>query len=178
MSTAVEITWLLAAVAKGDVVAFERLYGATCAKVYGVVLRILRRHDLATAVLQDAYLQIWRSAAEFRPAEMAPLAWMVAIARRSAIDLARRPPSAEAGGEPDVIDENEGTVPRHQLTEDLKRVLTCIGRLEPDRQRMLLRAYFGALSREQLATRLDMPADALRATLRRSLAEVEQCLKS
>lgn len=180
MSTAVEITWLLAAVAKGDVVAFERLYGATCAKLYGVVLRILRRHDLATAVLEDAYLQIWRSAGEFRPAETAPLAWMVAIARRSAIDLARRPPPSEADGEPDVIDVNEGTgtVPRHQLTEDLKRVLTCIGRLEPDRQRMLLLAYFGAFSREQLATKLDMPADAVSAMLRRSLAEVEQCLKS
>ena len=34
MSTSVEITWLLAAVAKGDAVAFERLYGATCANLY------------------------------------------------------------------------------------------------------------------------------------------------
>ena len=46
MSTPVEITWLLAAVTKGDPAAFERLYEATCAKLYGVVLRILRRHDL------------------------------------------------------------------------------------------------------------------------------------
>ena len=51
MSTPVEITWLLAAVAKGDALAFERLYGATCAKLYGVVLRILRRHDLAADVM-------------------------------------------------------------------------------------------------------------------------------
>ena len=42
MTTPVEITWLLAAVAKGDALAFERLYGATSAKLYGVVLRILR----------------------------------------------------------------------------------------------------------------------------------------
>jgi RNA polymerase sigma-70 factor (ECF subfamily) len=69
-------------------------------------------------------------------------------------------------------------VPRHQLTDDLKRLLTCIGRLEPDRQRMLLLAYFGAFSREQLAVKLDMPVDLLRASLRRSLAEVEQCLGS
>jgi RNA polymerase sigma-70 factor, ECF subfamily len=180
MSTPVEITWLLAAVTKGDPVAFERLYGATCAKLFGVVLRIVRRDDLAADVMEDAYLQIWSRAGEFDPGRSAPLAWMVAIARRLAIDVARRPQPPTGDGEPEVIDDNEGpgTVPRHELTEDLKRLLTCIGRLEPDRQRMLLLAYFGAFSREQLSTKLDMPVHLLRASLRRSLAEVEQCLGS
>ena len=178
MSTPVEITWLLAALTKGDPAAFERLYQATCAKLYGVVLRILRRHDLAADVMEQAYLQIWKSAGEFNPAQGTPLAWMVAIARRLAIDASRRP-QPDAGGEPEVIDENEGpgAVPRHQLTDDLKRLLTCIGRLEPDRQRMLLLAYYGAFTREQLSVKLDMPVNLLKASLRRSLIEVEQCLK-
>jgi RNA polymerase sigma-70 factor, ECF subfamily len=179
MSTPVEITWLLAAVAKGDPAAFERLYQATCAKLYGVVLRILRRHDLAADVMEDAYLRIWKSAGEFNPTLGTPLAWMVAIARRLAIDVSRRPQPVSADTEPEVVDENEGpgTVPRHQLTDDLKRLLTCIGRLEPDRQRMLLLAYYGAFTREQLSVKLDMPVNLLKASLRRSLIEVEQCLK-
>ncbi|OLB71823.1 MAG: RNA polymerase subunit sigma-70 [Alphaproteobacteria bacterium 13_2_20CM_2_64_7] len=180
MSTSVEITWLLAAVAKGDAVAFERLYGATCANLYGVVLRILRRHDLAADVMEQAYLQIRRDAGQFDPAHSGPLAWMVAIARRLAIDLARGPQPPATDSEPEIIDEDEGpgSVPRHQLTDDLKRLLTCIGRLEPDRQRMLLLAYYGAFSREQLSSKLDMPIDLLRASLRRSLLEIDQCLKS
>ena len=179
MSTPVEITWLLAAVTKGDPAAFERLYQATCAKLYGVVLRILRRHDLAADVVEEAYLQIWKTAGEFNPGHATPLAWMVAIARRLAIDASRRPQPPTAEGEPEVIDENEGpgTVPRHQLTDDLKRLLTCIGRLEPDRQRMLLLAYYGAFSREELSSKLDMPVNLLKSSLRRSLVEVEQCLK-
>jgi RNA polymerase sigma-70 factor (ECF subfamily) len=178
MSTPVEITWLLAAVAKGDGAAFERLYAASCAKLYGVVLRILRRPDLAADVMEQAYLQIWSRAGEFDPGQSTPLAWMVAIARRLAIDLSRRPHPL-AGDEPELIDENEGpgSVPRHQLTDDLKRLLTCIGRLEPDRQRMLLLAYYGAFSREQLSAKLDMPVNLLKASLRRSLVEIEQCLK-
>jgi len=180
MSTPVEITWLLAAVAKGDPAAFERLYGVTCAKLYGVVLRILRRQDLAADVMEEAYLQIWHSAGEFNPANSTPLAWMVAIARRLAIDLSRGPQPAATDGEPEIVDENEGpgAVPRHQLTDNLKRLLTCIGRLEPDRQRMLLLAYYGAFSREQLAVKLDMPVNLLKASLRRSLVEIEQCLTS
>jgi len=177
-STPVEITWLLAAISKGDQSALERLYEATSAKLYGVVLRIVRRHDLAADVMEEGYLQIWHDAAEFNPGHSSPLAWMVAIARRLAIDVARRPMAVE--GEPEVIEENEGpgAVPRHQLTDDLKRLLTCIGRLEPDRQRMLLLAYYGAFSREQLSIKLDVPVDLLKASLRRSLVEVEQCLKT
>jgi RNA polymerase sigma-70 factor (ECF subfamily) len=179
MSTPVEITWLLAAVTKGDAAAFERLYEATCAKLYGVVLRILRRHDLAADVMEEAYLQIWRTAGEFNPVQSSPLAWMVAIARRLAISRSRQPLPEGAENEREVTDENEGpgTVPRHQLTDDLKRLLTCIGRLEPDRQRMLLLAYYGAFSREQLSVKLDMPVNLLRSSLRRSLAEVELCMK-
>jgi RNA polymerase sigma-70 factor (ECF subfamily) len=62
MLTSPELVWLLAAVAKADEVAFERLYQATRAKLYGVVLRILRRADLADEVMQDTYLKVWSSA--------------------------------------------------------------------------------------------------------------------
>src|SRR5262249_46499540 len=71
-----------------------------------------------------------------------------------------------------------GSVPRHELTDDLKRLLTCIGRLEPGRQRMLLLAYYGAFSRDQLSAKLDMPVDLLSASLRRSLLDPQPCLKS
>jgi RNA polymerase sigma-70 factor (ECF subfamily) len=64
------------------------------------------------------------------------------------------------------------------MPEELKRLLTCIGRLEPERQRMLLLAYYGAFGRDQLAARLDMPTNLLKASLRRSLSELEQCLTS
>jgi RNA polymerase sigma-70 factor (ECF subfamily) len=179
MSTPVEITWLLAAVSKGDAEAFARLYAGTCAKLYGVVLRILRRHELAGEVMVEAYLQIWRTAGQFDPALYNPIGWMVAIARTRAIDVVRRPNAATDDTEPEIADtESPGVLPRRELTDELKRVLTCIGRLEPDRQRMLLLAYYGAFSRDQLAVKLKMPVNLLKASLQRSLFEVEQCLTS
>jgi RNA polymerase sigma-70 factor, ECF subfamily len=179
MLTPVEITWLLAAVARGDAAAFERLYATTCAKVYGVVLRILRRHDLAADAMEETYLQIWRDVGEFDPALSNPIAWMVAIARRRAIDLARKPDINANESDPMLAEaESPGVLPRREMPEELKRLLTCIGRLDPDRQRMLLLAYYGAFSRDQLAAKLDMPANLLKASLRRSLSELEQCLTS
>src|SRR5580693_7364434 len=152
MLTPVEITWLLAAVARGDVSAFERLYATTCAKIYGVVLRILRRHNLAADVMEETYLQVWRSVGEFDPALSNPVAWMVAIARRKAIDLARKPDTGAGDSEPVLA--------------------------EAESPGVLLLAYYGAFSRDQLAVKLEMPANLLKASLRRSLFELEQCLTS
>jgi len=179
MLTPVEITWLLAAVARGDGAAFERLYATTCAKIYGVVLRILRRHDLAADAMEETYLQVWRNVGEFDPALSNPIAWMVSIARRRAIDLARMPDNGSGSHEPELAEaESPGVLPRRDMPEELKRLLTCIGRLDPDRQRMLLLAYYSALTRDQLAVKLDMPTNLLKASLRRSLFELEQCLTS
>jgi RNA polymerase sigma-70 factor (ECF subfamily) len=58
----------------------------------------------------------------------------------------------------------------------LKSLLACIGRLEPERQRMVLLAYYGAFTRDQLASKLDMPPNQLTPALRQSLLEIEQCL--
>jgi RNA polymerase sigma-70 factor (ECF subfamily) len=179
MSTPVETTRLIAAVAQGDAAAFERLYAATCAKVYGVVLRILRRHDLAADVMEETYLQIWQSGADYDPALSNPVAWMVAIARRRAIDLARKPDIGASESEAALAEaDGPGVLPHREMPDELRRLLTCIGRLEPDRQRMLLFAYYYAFTRDELAAKLDVPPGSLKATLRRSLFELEQCLTS
>src|SRR5438045_3094904 len=157
MSTPPEISSLLAAVARNDATAFQRLYAATSAKIYGIVLRILRRHDLAGDIMEETYVHIRRNAADFDPALCGAMVWIVAVARRRAIDLARRPEVVAQDADPE-IDDNEGPspVPRRELTEELKRLLTCIGRLSPEWQRMLLLAYYGAFSRRELAMKLDM----------------------
>src|SRR5262245_23091073 len=103
MLTSAELVWLLAAVAKGDQAAFERLYAATRSKLYGVVLRILRRPDLAEEVMQEAYLKIWRSAGQFDPALASPITWMATIARNRAIDLVRKRVEASIEVEPEAM---------------------------------------------------------------------------
>src|SRR6185436_6406950 len=133
MLTPAELVWLIAAVAKGDEAAFERLYAATRAKLYGVVLRILRRHDLADEIVQETYLKIWRSAGQFDPALAAPITWMVTIARNRAIDLIRKKSEGSIEEEPEAMDvAAENPLARRELNEELKRLFACIGRLEPE----------------------------------------------
>src|SRR5256885_941825 len=137
--SSVDLSRLIMATAKRDAAAFEQLYAGSCAKVYGVVLRILRRHDMAADIMEESYVQIWQDAEQFNPSQVSPMAWLVAIARRRAIDRARDPDIATSEAEPEIADaESPGALPRREMTEALKRLLTCIGRLEPDPCGLLL----------------------------------------
>ena len=179
MLTPAELVWLLAAVAKGDEAAFERLYGATKAKLFGVVLRILRRQDLAEEVVQEAYVKIWHGAGQFNPGLASPITWMVSIARNRAIDLLRKRGEVSIEEEPaamDVASDTPDPLERREMTEELKRLLGCVGRLEPDRQKLVLLAYYNGWSREQLAVKFEAPVNTVKTWLRRSMLEIRECL--
>ncbi|CAL75389.1 RNA polymerase ECF-type sigma factor [Bradyrhizobium sp. ORS 278] len=179
MLTPAELVWLLAAVAKRDEAAFERLYAATRAKLYGVVLRILHRQDLAEEVVQETYVKVWNNAAQFDPAVSSPITWMAAIARNRAIDLVRKRGELSLEDEPSALEvaaETPDPLARREMSEELKRLLECVGRLEPDRQKLVLLAYYNGWSREQLATKFEAPVNTVKTWLRRSMMDIRQCL--
>ncbi len=179
MLTPAELVWLIAAVAKGDEAAFERLYMATRAKLYGVVLRILRRQDLAEEVIQETYVKIWSGAGKFNPSLASPITWMTSIARNRAIDIVRRRGELSLEDEPgafEIAGDNPDPLARREMTEELRRLLECVGRLEPDRQKLVLLAYYNGWSREQLAENFGAPVNTVKTWLRRSMMEIRECL--
>jgi RNA polymerase sigma-70 factor, ECF subfamily len=179
MASPGELSDWLRAIAHKDTVAFASLYAATGAKLYGVVLRILRRPDLASQVMQDAYTRIWQSAGEFDPGLDAPITWMVGIARRCAIDLLRnRGQDASEKDGPLVENGSEevGALDRQSLTEELRRLLACLGELEPDRRRLVLRAYYSGWSRDQLAEKFGAGLETVKAWLADCLLRIRRCL--
>src|SRR5690606_28690409 len=67
---------LLRRVAGQDRAAYRALYDATAAKLFGVALRICKERSLAEEAFQEAFIGIWRTAADFEPARGSALAWM------------------------------------------------------------------------------------------------------
>jgi RNA polymerase sigma-70 factor (ECF subfamily) len=174
-----ELVWLLGAVAKGDEAAFERLYEATRAKLYGVLLRILGRPALAEEVMQETYLKVWKMADQFDPGIASPITWMVAMARNRAIDIVRKKGELSIEEEPEAMEvasEQPAPLARREMTEELKRLLSCLGKLDPEKQRIVLLAYYSGWSRDQLAQKLDIPVNTIKTWLRRSLLEIRECM--
>jgi RNA polymerase sigma-70 factor, ECF subfamily len=174
-----ELVWLISAVGKGDQAAFERLYDATRAKLYGVLLRILGRPEIAEEVMQEIYLKVWKMAGQFDPTIASPITWMVAMARNRAIDIVRKRREVSIEDEAEAMAvpaDTPAPLARREMTEELRRLLSCLGKLDPEKQRIVLLAYYSGWSRDQLARKLDIPVNTIKTWLRRSLLEIRECM--
>jgi RNA polymerase sigma-70 factor (ECF subfamily) len=181
MASADDISALLQRVARKDRAAFADIYRATSAKLYGVILRILRRRDIADEVLQEVYVKIWERAGDFRPEKASAIAWMAAIARNRSLDEVRRRLPVSIEDHPEVQDlpsDEETGLAEVMRGEDAKRLADCLARLEPSRRQMVVLAYCEGASREELAAKFGQPVNTVKTWLRRSLAQLKGCLGS
>lgn len=180
-TTRADLADLLARVARQDPPAFARLYNMTSAKLYGIVLRICRRPDVAQELLQEVYIRIWQRAADFDPARASPITWMATIARNRALDEVRVKRPASVEDEPSALEvADPGRLPSEwaELADDARRLEDCLGGLEADRSDMIRLAYVAGLSREELAQRYARPVATIKTWLHRGLKQLKDCLGS
>ncbi len=180
-SASPEISALLARIAAGDRQAFRQLYAATSAKLYGVVLRIVKRRDITDEVLQEVYVRIWNNARSFDASRASPITWMATIARNRALDEVRkvRPVSLEERPEAqEVSDPQPLASERMELAEEHKRLLDCLGTLDPQRREIVKLAYLEGRSREELGEMFGAPVATIKTWLHRSLKQLKGCLSS
>ncbi|HPG89469.1 MAG TPA: sigma-70 family RNA polymerase sigma factor [Hyphomicrobium sp.] len=181
MSTAAELSNLLARVEQRDAAAFKAVYLATSSKLYGIILRILRRRDLADEVLQEVYVKIWDRAGDFNPTVASPITWMATIARNRALDEVRRTRPDSIEDHPELMDvpaDDPSALSIVMRGEDGRRLADCLSRLDATRRQMVVLAYCEGLSRDDLAAKYAQPTNTIKTWLRRSLAQLKGCLSS
>ena len=160
---------LLGLVAEGSEAAFEALWRRYGGAVLGVCRAILRDPEAAEDATQETFARVWRSAGTYDARKGRPTAWLLTVARHSAINIARvtRPePVRQTGDEPGPAREQE-IVDRLWLHGALSRL--------PDREREVVGlAYFAELSHSQIAVRIDQPLGTVKSRIRRALERLAE----
>lgn len=174
-----EIAALIARVALKDRRAFSDLYDRTCAKLYGVCLRILKDRTQAEDALQEIYVKVWRNASGFATGRGAGMTWLVAIARHQAIDAARmrvlRLDELDAAG--DIADQSPDPERQAVASDERRRIDACLDELKPERAQAVRAAYVEGYSYGELAERFSVPLNTMRTWLRRGLMSLRECLE-
>ncbi|MDX1575963.1 MAG: sigma-70 family RNA polymerase sigma factor [Kiloniellales bacterium] len=174
---------LLDAAAGGDEAAFKEIYGLSSAKLFGIVLRIVRRRAAAEEILQEVYLKIWDNAATYRPDKGSPMTWMIAIARNRALDWQRRDrvrggdlPIDEAPGRETWSDPEPDPLDWAMARQDAQALHDCLERLEEEPRTCLVLAYCEGYTHEELSERLARPLGTVKSWIRRGQARLKDCL--
>ena len=171
---------LVALVARDDEDALAELYDRVGRTAYGLALRVLRDERHAEDAVQEAFLQVWRSAATFTPERAKASTWILTLVHRRAVDLVRReqrrqaePLADDAAG---VAVEAEQTDEAAWLRFERERVQSALKRL-PDLQRETLElAYYGGFSQSELAERLGVPLGTIKSRMFAGLARLRELL--
>jgi len=185
-----ELSQLLARCGLGDRAAFARLYEATSAHLFGVLLRIQRDRASAEDLLQEVYVSVWKAAAGFDAARAQPLTWLTSIARNKAIDSLRRAqaqPQLESTTRDDDDDRpdaaeawaDDGPGPLELLGQasDARQLGRCIEHLSPPQRQSVALAFFDGLSHAEVAERLREPLGTVKSWVRRALMSLKTCLE-
>jgi RNA polymerase sigma-70 factor (ECF subfamily) len=158
-----ERTHLLIAAREGDHDALAELVNGLLPHVWRFCASMVGPADADDAA-QETFVRVWRSATTFR-AESAAMTWVLAIARRVCIDLAKRRnadvrPLAGADA-PDPRDHAAA-----QALDDL------IARLAPDRRAAFVLTQVLGLSYEQAAQVCGCPVGTIRSRVARARADL------
>ncbi|WP_219470451.1 ECF RNA polymerase sigma factor SigK [Nonomuraea rhizosphaerae] len=171
---------LMEAVAKGDKVAFERLYEVVAPRVFGLVLRVLRDRAQSEEVAQEVLVEVWRSAARYQPGKGSALAWVLTIAHRRAIDRVR---SAQAGlDREERVARMEVHRPFDEVAESVEaqlereRLRRCLGGLTPLQRESVTIAYYGGYSYREVAELVKAPLGTVKTRMRDGLIRLRDCL--
>jgi RNA polymerase sigma factor (sigma-70 family) len=176
-------TWLHA-VGQGDAGAFRKLYDATSPKLFGYVMRILGKRELAEEALQDGFFAIWHGAAGYQRQLAAPMTWMTTIVRNKALDRLRgQARDAVVDGpdfDPDLMqameDPRANPIDALLLSSDARALAYCMSTLEGLHRQVVGLAFFHDLSHSEVAQQLTVPIGTVKTWIRRSLERLKACL--
>ena len=176
-----EIEQLLVRCAARDPAALEKLYQRVATQLLAVLMRILRRRDLAEDALQDVFVRIWQQAQQYDQIRGRPLSWMISIARYRAIDLIRGQRRVVSLVEEELPVELIATDPASESIEESSRTQNalqhCLDLLSAPQQRCLVLAYQDGLSHDAVATSVGQPLGTVKSWIRRGLQTLRRCLE-
>jgi len=180
ISNAVDLADLLRRSSHGDQSAFAELYDATSSRIYGLVLRVVRDPTQSEEVTQEAYLEIWRTAARFDAAKGHAMSWLMTLAHRKAVDRVR---SAEASSRRDTAYESSAYPIAHDVTAETvttrleaKRVRQALMALTLAQRQAIELAYFGGYTHTEVASMLDLPVGTAKTRIRDGLIRLRDAM--
>jgi RNA polymerase sigma factor (sigma-70 family) len=177
----IELAAALTRAGARDRQALRFVYEATSAKLFGVLLRILKDRSEAEDVLQEVYLTVWQKGGSYDSSRASPISWLVAIARNRAIDRLRSGSQLRRAAPIEDAAEVEDLAPlASEMLEDegeKRRLTGCLDELEVRQSEAIRAAFMDGFTYDQLAEKANVPLGTMKSWIRRGLMRLKDCLQ-
>ena len=175
---------LVAAVARQEQEAIERLYDRYHIMVYHLARKILNTPDRAEEVVYDVFWQVWREAGRYDGQRGSVGAWLTTLARSRAIDALRvRKVQPSTINDTELAERSLLTDPtpnpeEHTGLEQRAALVRMAIETLPTEQRAALElAFFRGLSHSEIAEHLDEPVGTIKTRIRTAMLRLRDRLR-
>lgn len=169
---------LVARLRDGDADALRSLYEAHGPPVFGYLLAALRDRAAAEDVLQEVFLQAWRSAAHYDAARGSLRTWLLVIARSRALDHLRRripEPRDPASGSLTLV-EGDAASDVDELLESW-RFAALLDRLPAEERELLRQRFYGGRSQSEIADETGIPLGTVKMRMVQGLRRLRDLIE-
>ncbi len=179
LATQSELVTLIGRTALSDRSAFKALYDETAPHIYALLLRMLRRRDIAEEILQDTYLKVWQRASDYHSERGQVLTWLASIARYRALDLIRGRSLSNSEGDDThgLPSDSDNPGSGIELDGDRLKLNTCLETLSADQRQSIALAFYRGFTHEEMAMNLDVPLGTVKSWIRRGLKSLKECMQ-
>jgi RNA polymerase sigma factor (sigma-70 family) len=183
VSSALSDEALLAGLAAGDADAATAFTRRFQARVYGLVLTIVRDEGTAEDVAQETFVRAWRYAQTYDPRRGRVATWLLTIARNLAIDVIRVKRAEPL--DPDVVvtklqraEVSESPVDQDFPPDERERVRGAITRLPPEQRRALVLAAYLGRTAQEIGELERIPLGTAKTRLRTAMLKLRDSLET
>ena len=162
-----------------DEQSFSYLYDNYSGALYSIVLQIVPDKELASDVLQEVFVNIWRKIESYDPGKGRLFTWMLNVARNLAIDMVRSKAyqnSQKNQGMPegDFFDKAGAST---QLSVDNIGLKKVVDKLKTEHRVLIDLAYFKGYTHEEIAEIERLPLGTVKTRIRSALTQLRAYLK-
>lgn len=167
---------LLTRVQHGDESAMAVLFDRYSKMVYSVSLRVLRDTASAEDVMQEIFMQIWRSPNSFVAARGSLGGWLAVVARNRSIDTLRRKRPSEQVEEMNLASSsNIGDEAERSILMERARAAVLL--LPAEQRKTLEMAFFDGLTHSEIAEMTGDPLGTVKTRIRSGLSTLRKAFQ-
>lgn len=164
---------LLALIQRGDEQAMASLFDRYSKVVYSVALRVLRDPAAAEDVLQEVFMQIWRSPDGFVATRGSLGGWLAVVSRNRSIDTLRRKRPSESVDDI-ALASNYNLANEAEREMMVERARGVIQLLPMEQRKTLEMAFFDGLTHSEIAEMTGDPLGTVKTRIRSGLSTLRK----
>jgi RNA polymerase sigma-70 factor (ECF subfamily) len=170
---------LLQRVARGEADAVRDCLARYSPLVWTLAQKLLRERGALEDVVQEIFIELWRSAASFDPEKASEATFVAVVARRRIIDrlrsAARRPALSDV--EQAELGRDDAGLAQVDLGDEARRAREALGRASAEERRAILLSVVQGCTHTEIAALTGLPLGTVKSHIRRGLEKVAQSLR-